>query len=84
MVQHSTGDDGRFLNANYYEVRRQAREETYNLRNWGDIDITRYDLETVDFDRKGKESAFVQRAQIEAEGASQSGEDIRDIPTIRY
>lgn len=80
MVKMSTGNSGRFLNAEYHRVRHEARTETFSIDEWGDIDIERYDLDTVDFDRKQKASSYITEARIDAEGAAQGGRDWSDDP----
>jgi hypothetical protein len=82
MVKMSLGNSGRFLNEEWHRKRRVAHEETYTIEEWSDIDITKYDLETVDFDRKFKDSTYITDARIETEGASEGGHDIRKFPTL--
>lgn len=82
MVQHSLGDTGKYLNEEWHKVRRIARTETYSINEWGEIDITRYDLDTVDFDRKQKDSAFHSDPRMESEGTPESGFDKRVLPVF--
>lgn len=84
MVQHAFGDSGRFLNHDYYQFRKEARETAVSIDEFSDQEIERYDLETVDFDRKAKEDEFVTGPSPESEGSAKSGVDIRTIPTIRF
>lgn len=74
----SYGNTGRFLSERYHAIRRKARETTFSIDEWSDIDIERYDLETVDFDRKQKRSSYITEVQIDAEGAAQGGKDFSD------
>ena len=76
MVEKSYGNSGRFLNAKWHETRRAAREETFSIEEWSDIDIARFDLDTVDFDRKAMDTKT--EAQIETEGAAKSGRPLDD------
>lgn len=78
MVQRSLGNSGKHLNEDYHETRRFAREETFNIDEWGDIDIEWYDLESVDFDRKQKDSTFITDPKMDSEGGPERGIDIRE------
>jgi len=83
MVQMSLGNSGRFLNSEYHEFRHDAHTDSYNIDEFGDVEQTQYDLDSVDFDTKKKDSSFTTGARLESEGSAKSGRDIRDIPTIR-
>jgi len=81
MVQHSYGDDGRFLNEEYHLQRWLAETTTFDIEEWSDIDQERYDLETVDFSRKFKRSSYITDARVDTEGASNQGFDLRNVKT---
>ena len=80
MVQKSLGNAGRFFNEKYHEVRRKARETTYNIDSWSPQEQTAYDLDTVSFDRKAKDSTFIQDPPMDSEGSAKRGSDLRDHP----
>ena len=42
---HHFGGEGKPVNADWHATRAEAREETFSLLEWDEIDITRYDLE---------------------------------------
>lgn len=82
MVQSSLSGSGRYLNQEWHDMRHKARTETFNIDEWGDIDIEKFDLDTVDFDRKKKDSTFEARPdRSEAEGSAQPS-SIRVIPEL--
>jgi len=83
MVQMSLGNDGKYLNSEWHETRHKAATETTQIDEWGDIDQERYDLDTVDFDRKKLDRAFVTDTRLESEGSAKSGFDVRDLPGVR-
>jgi hypothetical protein len=84
MVGYSFGNDGRFVNAEYHAKREQARTETYGLFEWGDIDIEKYDLDTVEFNRAEKDSTHITESKVEVEGGAKGGVDIRKFPDLSY
>lgn len=83
MVQMSLGNDGKHLNSDWHETRREAHEETVKIEEWDEIDRVRYDLDTVDFDTKKVDRFKFTRTDVEAEGAAQPDRDIRELPTVR-
>ena len=83
MVQYSLGGSGRYLNAEWHEIRRQAREETFSLAEWDRISRLRYDLDDVEVFRKRKDSSYIGSARVESEGGAGGGNDLRDDPAIR-
>lgn len=80
MVEKATGNSGRFLNGEWHETRHDANTKSFSIDDWGDIDITKYDLEDIPFDRKRKESTYITEANVVAEGGAKPGEDTRDDP----
>lgn len=83
MVQMSLGNSGKHLNSEWHEQRRIAHEETVKIDHWSEIDQVKYDLDTVDFDRKKLDRAFIMQPRRKSEGSAQSGTDIRELPTVR-
>lgn len=84
MVGYSLTGDGKLVNKNYHAFREMARTSTYSLDEWGDIDIEKYDLDTVDFDRSQKESTHITESMVDVEGGAQGGVNISKIPTLNY
>lgn len=81
MVKFALGNDGKYLNAEYHRRRYEARTESFSIDEFGPIDIERYDLDTVDFDRKQKDSSYITEiVGPQASGASQPGKDWSDDP----
>ena len=70
MVQKSLGNTGRFLNSEWHEKRRKARE-SLGLFEFGDVERIRYDLDNITFDRVMRNPTS--DAAIEAEGAAKGG-----------
>jgi hypothetical protein len=78
MVQQSYGNSGANLSSEYHERQHYAYTETFSIVEWGDIDITRYELDSITFDRKYKDSSYITESQIETEGSSQGQKDIQE------
>jgi hypothetical protein len=83
MVQQTHGNSGRFLNQEWHETRWEARTETYSEVEWSEIDIVKYDLDTVEFTRKFKDSTYETDPRKEAEGSPDGEIDIRTISNTR-
>jgi len=79
MPGYSFGNDGRFVNKEWHAKREEARTETYGLFEWGEIDIEKYDLDTVEFDRAHKESTHITESKIEVEGGAHGGRDLKEL-----
>ena len=77
MVQHSYGDSGKVLNNEYHAKRREAEFESFSIGEWDDLDIERYDLDTIPFSRKYLKGQT--EARVETEGASKDGIDVRTL-----
>jgi hypothetical protein len=84
MVGYSFGNSGKNVNAEYHAMREKARTETYGLFQWGDIDIEKFDLDTVEFDRAQKDSTHITENRVEVEGGAKGGVDIRKFPSLSY
>lgn len=89
MVGYSLGNSGRFLSEKWHRLREHARRKTVSLEEWGDIDITDYDLENEDPGDDSSEQvpgAYADRdfrvgpSPIESEGSPSESFDIRDLP----
>lgn len=83
MTQYTTGNSGKVLNNEWHRERRLAITEHFNIREFGDIDIQKYDLDELEFTRKYKDSTYVTDTRLESEGSAKSGVDIRTIDDIR-
>ena len=83
MPLFSLRNSGKNLNEEYHDTRHRARTTTVKIEEWSDIEQTLFDLDTVDFDTKQVDRFYLTRADVEAEGASQPGFDIREIDTVR-
>lgn len=84
MVGYPFGNDGKFVNKEYHAFREIARTTAYKLEEFGDIEIEKYDLDNVDFDRSQKASTHITESMVEVEGGAQGGVDIRKYPTLTY
>jgi len=81
MPQMSYGNTGRFVNEEWHRTRLEARVRTVKIDEWSDIDQVKYDLDTVDFDRKQLDREYRTENHVESEGGVKSGFDIRELPT---
>jgi hypothetical protein len=80
----SFGGSGKEYNSEWHEKRREAREETFGIDEWGPIEIAQYDLEGVEFTRKKKKSTYeLEPLRTDAEGSAQDVADLRTIASIR-
>ena len=70
MTLYTRGNSGKFLNEEYHDKRQQARE-SLGLFEWGDIEIERYDLDNLKFDRKARPTKT--QTRVETEGGAKSG-----------
>jgi len=82
MVLYQHTGSGQTLNQEWHATRWEAISETYGLREFGEIDIEKYDLDELQFSRKYKESSFISDPRQENEGAGKADRDIRTIPTV--
>jgi len=80
MVQFALGDSGRFVNEEWHRVRQQARSETLSITEWGDIDRTKFDLDTVEFTGKENTRTYVMRHPVQDDEVNITGFDVRDLP----
>lgn len=78
MTMKSTGNSGKHLNEEWHDKRHEARE-SLGLFEWGDIDIARYDLDEIQFDRKARKTKT--EVDIETEGGAKSGEPLQGFDT---
>jgi hypothetical protein len=81
MALSSIGNTGKFLNEEWHDTRQEARE-SLGLFEWGDIDIVRYDLDGIQFDRKAR--ATETRVEVEAETAAKSGEPLQGFDVSEF
>ena len=78
MTMKSTGNSGRFLNEDWHDRRQDARESLGKFE-FGDIDIAKYDLDDIQFDRKARKTTTEPR--IDAEGSPKAGEPLQGHDT---
>jgi len=74
VVQKSTGNQGKVLSEEWHQTRLEARLSLGEFE-WSDIDITRYDLDTIDFDRTMRPTKT--DPVMDTEGSPESGEPIQ-------
>ena len=74
----STKGTGKVLSEEWHDKRQKARE-SLGLFEWGEIDIARYDLDTIQFDRKARKTKS--EARIETEGGAKSGRPLQGFDT---
>lgn len=80
MTMKTTGNSGRYLSEEYHRVRDEARR-SLGIFEWGDIDIERYDLDNIQFDRKMRKTQTDPR--IETEGSVKSGHPLNYDDPVR-
>lgn len=74
----STKGTGKVLSEEWHDKRQKARESLGKFE-WGDIDITRYDLDEIEFDRKARKTKTDVR--VPTEGGAKSGEPLQGFDT---
>jgi hypothetical protein len=78
------GDRGKVLSDEYHDFRAEATFDTYDIDlEFGDIDIERYDLDTVQPRIGNKESSYITETRVESEGGAMADVDIRTFDDIR-
>jgi hypothetical protein len=83
-MMFSYGERGRFLSDEYHSFRAEATFDTYDIAlEYGDIDIQRYDLDTVQPRIGNKASSYVTESRLESEGGADADVDIRSFDNIR-
>jgi hypothetical protein len=81
MVSFALGNSGKYYNKEWHIKREKALRETWNIDEWGDIDITKYDLDELDFSRKDNPRSYTNNHPIVDDEIDLTGFDIRDLPT---
>lgn len=81
MVGFALGNDGRYVNQEWHEVREEALRETLSIDEWGDIDITKYDLDELNFSGKDNDRMFTYDHVVSDDEISVTGFDVRELPT---
>lgn len=76
----SFSGSGRFVNEEWHIGREEARTEHYGIFEFGEIEIEKLDLDTVQFNRAEKESTYITESIIEVEAGAHSGFDVRNLP----
>jgi len=84
MVGMPFGNDGKFVNKEYHAKRQEARTETYGLFEWGDIDIEKFDLDNIEFDRSQKDSTHITESKVDVVAGAKGGVDVRKFPDLTY
>jgi hypothetical protein len=83
-MMFSYGDRSKVLTEEYHQVRAEATFDTYVIdKEFGDIDIEKYDLETIQPRIGNKESSYVTDTRIESEGGAKPDVDVRTFESIR-
>jgi hypothetical protein len=81
MVGFNLGNSGKNVSEEYLAKRVEAVHTTYTLREWGDIDITKYDLDELEFTGKDVDSNYVFKHPVSDDEVDVAGFDVRDLPT---
>jgi hypothetical protein len=81
MPLFSYGGPGSKLSEEWHDTRHEARTTTYGLFEWGEIDIERYDLDEIEFTGKYVDRTYILKPRVLSEGGTNSGFDVRDLPT---
>lgn len=80
MPAFKLGNDGKQLNEEYHRFRENALRSTFSIDEWGDIEITKYDLENLEFTGKENRRTYIQTHAVSDDEISVSGHDIRENP----
>lgn len=80
MPAYKLGNDGRYLNEEWHRTRQEARSKTLSITEWGDIDRTKFDLDTVEFTGKEVSRTYVMRHPVQDDEINVTGFDVRDLP----
>jgi hypothetical protein len=81
MVGFALGNSGKFVNEEYLTFREKALRNTHTLREWGDIDTTKYDLDNLQFSSKDNVQTYTFRRAVEDDEIAPNGFDVRTLPT---
>jgi hypothetical protein len=81
MVQFALGNDGKYTNEEYHIFREEALRNTYSIREWGDIDIEKYDLDNLQFSGKDNPRTYKFDHSVSDDEVSVTGFDVRNLPT---
>jgi hypothetical protein len=64
----------------WHETRHAARVSTFNVEEWSDIEITKYDLDTADITGEDNPRSYeIDNQSAEIDGVQNNGEDIRTL-----
>lgn len=74
MTLNSKSGAGTHLSSEWHQERQNARE-SLGLFEFGPIEVERYDLDEIQFDRKARKTKT--EVRIENEGAAKSGEPLQ-------
>lgn len=82
MVMMKFGNNAENINKEYLETRIKALQFTVALREWGDIDIEKYDLDELPSELGGKMYKRGYTVERPLQGEVEGGTfDLRDLPT---
>jgi hypothetical protein len=81
MVGFALGNSGKNVNEEWHRFREVAISTTYTLDEWGDIDITKYDLDEKEFTGKDVDRNYRFDHVVSDDEVSVTGFDVRDLPT---
>jgi len=81
MVGFNLGNSGENVSREYLGMRQVAIHTTYTLDEWGDIDITKYDLDELDFSGKDVDRNYKFDHVVQDDEVNVTGFDVRDLPT---
>ena len=79
MVGYSTGNSGRFINAEYYERREDARTSAFTIDEFGPHEIEDYDLGEIQFGGGFVEREYWIRRPFR--GEVEKAFDLRELPS---
>ena len=75
------GNSGKNVNEEWHRFREMAISTTYTLDEWGDIDITKYNLDEKEFTGKDVDRNYRFDHAVSDDEVSVTGFDVRDLPT---
>lgn len=82
MVGFALGNNARFVNGEYHETRANAVRTTLNESEWSEIDVTRYDLDELEFTGKQNDETYRYGHPVNDDEINVNGEDYRQLPTL--
>ena len=77
MVMFRRSQSGKHVDARWHEVRQQARTNTLSLDEWGEQEISRFDLDTAQITGEDTTRTYIIDRDIDVLGVN--GFDIREL-----